>query len=342
MARMRSDVDFIDVKGQSTDAIIESLDLRDYSKVPVAYMDPATNEWRQMADAAVIADPDGHVVSRVVSADYHLHQSRPLLQMIQQFGAESGLELTRIGKSRAGLLAQYTLPSERIGDLAALRVGDTIRSGITLSTGFDGLTATWLRSWFERLVCSNGARALKDGAEFQVRHSARLSDEVLNRAGKALEQVIASTGAYTGWLKGLAEIPVSPAEARAFLRILAYPGTAIRDQAKISGEINWQKLAPVHAELSVASNSAISWGSDDSERFPANQQYRALLDSWQHAPGSAPGSLAGLYHAITHYQSNSASGNRAARTWSVLQDRGSQQIALASTVLDGWATAVRG
>ena len=337
MARMRADVDRLDVRGMTSDAIMESLDLRDYYKVPVAFQDPS-GEWRTISDAAIILDPDARPVSRVVGADYHVHQVRPLIEMIQQYGAESGLELQEVWKGKASVMARYLLPGEHL-DIATLKPGDTIRSFVTLSTGFDGLTATRVASAFERLICLNGARSISDAAEFSVRHTSRLTDEVLKMAGKAVEQLLTSTGVYTGWLKRLQSIEVSPAFARALLRVFAYPATQIREQAKISGELTYTKLAQPLAALSRENEKAISWN-NDSGPFAPNQAYRALLDSWQHAPGADTRSLSGVYHAITHYYTHSVAGNRATRQWSVLQDAGSQRIRTASEVLDSYLTEV--
>ena len=338
MARMRADVERLDVRGMSSDMIMESLDLRDYHKVPVAFQDPS-GEWRTISDAAIILDPDLRPVSRVVGADYHVHQVEPLIKMIQQYGAESGLELQEVWKGKASVMARYLLPGEHL-DIATLKPGDTIRSFVTLSTGFDGLTLTRVASAFERLVCVNGARSISDAAEFSVRHTSRLTDEVLKLAGKAVEQLLTSTGAYTGWLKRLQSIEINPSFARALLRVFAYPGTQIRDQAKISGEINYPKLVPVIDALARDNQKAISWNNDSDGPFAPNQAYRALLDSWQHAPGSDTQSLAGVYHAITHYYTHSASGNRTTRQWSVLQDAGQQRIRTASEVLDSYLTEV--
>lgn len=338
MARMRADVDRLDVRGMTPDAIMESLDLRDYHKVPVAFQDPS-GEWRTISDAAIILDPDSRPVSRVVGADYHVHQVRPLIQMIQQYGQESGLELQEVWKGKASVMARYMLPGDH-QDIATLKPGDTIRSFITLSTGFDGLTATRIASAFERLICTNGARAISDAAEFSVRHTSRLTDEVLKLAGRAVEQLLTSTGAYTGWLKRLASIEINPSFARAMLRVFAYPATQIREQAKISGELTYGKLSQPLAALARESEKAISWGNDSDGPFAPNQAYRALIDSWQHAPGSDTRSLAGVYHAITHYYTHSASGNRTARQWSVLQDTGAQRIRTASEILDSYRAEV--
>ena len=338
MARMRADVDRLDVRGMSPDAIMESLDLRDYHKVPVAFQDPS-GEWRSIPDAAIILDPDSRPVSRVVGADYHVHQVRPLVEMMQQYGAESGLELQEIWKGKAAVMARYLLPGER-PDISTLKPGDTIRSFITLSTGFDGLTATRIASAFERLICTNGARSISDAAEFSVRHTSRLTDDVLKLAGKAVEQLLASTGAYTGWLKRLQAIDINPSFARALLRVFAYPATQIREQAKISGEINYTKLAPVIATLASENEKAIAWSNDADGPFSQNQAYRALVDSWQFAPGSDTRTLAGVYHAVTHHHTHGASGNRTTRQWSVLQDAGAQRIRTASEILDSYLDVV--
>lgn len=338
MARTRADVDRLDARGMSPDAIMESLDLRDYHKVPVAFRDPS-GEWRTISDAAIILTPDGQPSSKVVSADYHVHQTRPLIQMIQQYGAESGLELQEVWKGKASVMARYMLPGER-PDISTLRPGDTIRSFITLSTGFDGLTATRIASAFERLICTNGARSISDAAEFSVRHTSRLTDDVLKLAGKAVEQLLASTGAYTGWLKRLQSIEVSPAFARALLRVLAYPATQIREQARVTGELTYSKLTPALTTLERENEKAITWNNDADGPFAQNQAYRALVDSWQFAPGSDTRTLAGVYHAVTHHHTHGASGNRTTRQWSVLQDAGAQRIRTASEILESYRAEI--
>jgi len=340
MSRTR-DVEVLNTAGMSDNAIMETLDLRDYRKVPVSYQDPTTGEWREMPDSAIILHPDDNrPVSKVVSADYHVHQASQLLSMVRDYGRESGLELTQIGTSRGSLLAKYRLPRET--EQAIIKPGDTVSSGVTLSTGFDGSTSMRIASWIERLICSNGARVTNDAAAFSISHSAKLTGDVLARAGKAVEQVLASTGAHTSWVRRLSNVAVSPAEAKAFLRILAYPGTLIRSEAQLKGraELDFDALRPAWEALVSELSKAIVWGSDMDQPFAPNTTYRAMLDSYQSAPGAEPNTLAGVWHGVTHHWSNGAGGTRASRQWSVLQDVAAQRNALAASILDSYASAV--
>ncbi len=333
MARNMRNVDYVSVRGMTDEAIDEALDLRDYRKTAVGFQN-ADGSWTTIADSAMVISPDGKAVSRIVGADYQIHQPRRLRQLFQEFAAESGLELSDIWKSRAALQARYTLPNQ----LTEITVGDTVSSGLTISTGFDGLSATWLQSWLERLICSNGMRAFSDTAAFQIRHTARLSDDVMRQAASAVDRILASTGAHTSWIRRLTEVDVAPQYARAFFRLIAAPGTTIREAGKITGELTYSKVKPMLDDMARSEQRAITFSNEDDGPLPYNSTARGIGANYA-APniGSAPGTLAGLYHAVTRYESHDANGGRAQRTWSAMNDRGSQRIALASTILDGWA-----
>lgn len=330
---MARNIDYVSVKGLSDEAIDETLDLRDYVKAPVAFQSP-DGSWVTMPDSAMVISPDGKPVSRVVSADYQVHQPRRLRQLFRDFAGESGLELSEIWRSDSALQARYTLP---VSQALEIRVGDTVSSGMTLRTSFDGLEATHLQSWLERLVCANGMRAKTDAAAFQIRHTAKLTDDVMAKAAGAIDRILASTGIHTQWLSRLSEVEVSPEFARAFFRVIAATGTDLRSAAKIQSRasIDYRAVRPLLEELASDERKAISF-SDEAELLPPTSISRAMVANYSQAPGALPGNLAGLYHAVTRYESHDASGSRTNRTWSAMNDRGSQRIALTSTILDGW------
>lgn len=337
MARTR-EVEMLDVKGLSLDAIREQLDLRDPIKVPVSYMDPTTNEWRQMPDAAImLSGVDNRPISKVVSADYKPHSWASMLELMEQYAKESRLHLARIGMSRGVLLAKYEQP----GVVTLPKVGDTINAGITMAVSNDGTSALQMRSWLYRLICGNGARAFTDQAEFRITHDHALSTKVLEQAHKAIEQLTATIGAHDELLSRWSQVTISPELARAFLRILAYPATQVRADAKLrSGEtLTYRALEPIIRELAVPT-AVIQWGDSADGPFKPNTAYRAMVDSWQSAPGADTKSLAGVFHAVTHYRSQGMGGTRSAREWGVLQDTGASAIRTTYELLDSYAAGV--
>jgi hypothetical protein len=330
---MARNIDYVSVRGLSDEAIDNQLDLRDYVKVPVGFQQ-SDGSWVTMPDSAMVISPDGKPVSRVVSADYQIHQPRRLRQLFQDFAGESGLELVDIWRSPVALQARYALPQSQSVEIT---VGDTVASGMTLSTGFDGLAATWLQAWLERLVCLNGMRAYQDSAAFQIRHTAKLTDEVMSKAAGAIDRILATTGAHTGWIRQLADVEVSPELARAFFRLIAATGTDIRAAAKVQGRgsLDYGDVKGLLGELAKDESKPISFTDEDTV-LPATSASRTMQSNYVASPGATPGTLAGLYHAVTRYESHDASGSRVSRAWSAMNDRGSQRIALASSILDGW------
>lgn len=334
MARMRA-VESVDARGMSLDALMENLDLRDPIKVPVAFLDNETNEWRQMADAAIFLDAETRrPVSKVVSANYANHGWRPLLELIERYGLESGLELHRIYHGPSTLVAEYELPISR-----AREVGTVIGAGVRLSTGIEMLTS--LAAALRRLVCSNGMVAREDGVSFSISHATKLSEEVLSQAGSAVERLISTTGAHSAWIDRLAQVDIDPVMSRALLRILAYPGTAIRQQAQLPARapITWQALEPVARQIASDEQKAIRWNDDANTPFAPSNSYRAMLDSWQTAPGHDTATLAGVYHAITHHWSHGVSGTSTSRRYSVLADSAASRLQLAGDIIDSYRVA---
>lgn len=332
MARQRH-IESIDARGQSLDAIVESLDLRDPIKVPVGYQ-LANGEWRINPKRAQFIDSETfEPIGDPVSADYREHGFLPLLHMIRDYGSASGLELSRIYYGIGTLLAEYNMPTQH-----ARKVGDIVSGGAWLRTGIEQRTAIGAAPIV--LVCTNGMTARKDASAFSITHAASLSEEVLKEAGKAVEKLLETFSIQTAWLRRLKSIEVSPAQSRAMFRLLAQPATAIRSLAELPARtaLTYQTLEPVYRELVADEGKAVQWDKAD-EKFPRNGVYRSLLSSWRDAPGADPGSLFGVYQAVTHYWSHGASGTPHTRRFSMLADAGGMRVAQAGDIIESYATA---
>lgn len=239
-------------------------------------------------NAKVLFRSDTLEALSVVSPRYRVVQPREVLEFYRDLVSAGGFELETAGVLKGG---RKLWALARTGAETSLKGGDSIKAYLLLATSCDGSLCTTAQFTSVRVVCNNTLQIAlgDDGPAIKVPHS-RVFDPALVKKELGLEA--------HGWerfirdIKALANRPVSPDEARIFLR-------SVLDEPQDDDAPPSKALQGVEAlywgngkGADLPSSKATAWGLVnaiteyvDHHRRARNTDYR--LDSAWFGPGAA-------------------------------------------------------
>jgi len=283
----------------------EVLNLEDLVKIPLygRLMD------REIATrhAAIVAPSTGEVLS-VMSADYEIHQPRPVLSFFQDFCDAGKMQLETVGFLNRGR-RMWALAS--IGKNYQLTDGDTISGYLLLATSFDGTLATQARDTQICVVCQNTLSAATTGRskrDVSIRHSTALTPDIIRQAQAAMGLATERFQNQIEIAQRLAEIPVSSQFQLAFAHFLTDMPFA-ESVTKLAAS----REASVGITLYRMSD-AVSAFDTNPDINTLSRKGRAIYDEILHSPGNRlpnrQDTAWGLLNGITSYADHIAGRDR--------------------------------
>jgi phage/plasmid-like protein (TIGR03299 family) len=244
------------------------------AQAKVLFLPEGSDSLRAMDSREVIYRLDTLDGLSVMGNRYKVHQPEDMLGGFKRVCDELGFTMETAGDLQGGKrlwVAAYTGNETSIGGLPH-------RQRALLAGSCDGSLASTLKSTLNCTVCNNTMTWNLNGAGLAVRqfHSGEFNIDAMIQAAVAMDwQDLAE--AYENRMRELAKVPVGLENAETFF-------------ASLLSKKSPERLA---AEKELAEKAG--------ETVKKIRGLDSIMESYNFAPGAAPGTALGLVQAATHY-----------------------------------------
>lgn len=273
-----------------------------------------------LSDEGVFRKADNRVVTYrsdtgtpigIVGDGYRVHQPREILDFFFTAARDQHMTIETAGVLGGG--ERYWALARTGVDVKLGGVPNGARGGddrallyALLCTAADGTMATIATPTAIRVVCANTWRvAIRDAERAQrgsrQRHTSAFNAELAARGlGFDIDGAARELTAMATTLGNASLIPVSPAQATGFFRTLLRPELAEtvmgeRPDTPATALLDVMTLADFQRAFDASSKVG-----DDGREPKEVRGVASLMESYYRAPGAIPGTVRGLYEAVTH------------------------------------------
>lgn len=169
--------------------------------------------FRSSQDSKVLFRSDTHAPLSVVSNRYKVVQPKEILEFYRSLVSAGGFELETAGSLKGG---KKLWALAKTNQQTVLKGNDKVKAYLLLATSCDGTLATSAFFTSTRVVCQNTLHLALDSAQsaVKVHHSTQFDPQAVK---EALGLGLTAWDEFSRSMKTLANRPVSPAEAKAYL-----------------------------------------------------------------------------------------------------------------------------